>query len=264
VPVANSVASQTTPVKLGTITNLQFAPIAVGTSTAGDFVTFVTATAGIKDIITGKLLGTGTTAIDTSTADEYFQGLTNTNVPSSVDRWSFTDGLNYILASNLATVPNTIRFKEPPATTELQSAVDFAEEEIDVVPVTAINVSKWLNTPAISGAYVTTEFGVVGRDQGVQISSHIQGSTGGVQVTGGLANAAQVVLLGSAENFRGSAANSGWRSPTASRHPRPCLSSARTKSTSPPTAASPSRRRLAPSATSGFATPRLSSPAATW
>jgi hypothetical protein len=201
VPAANSVATQTTPQRIGTVDNLRFAPIDTANGTAADYVAYVGADTDLQELFFGDLLGAGSDAIDTSTADEYFQSTTNTDVPSSVSRWSFTDGLNYVLTSDLATSPNTIQFKMAPTSVELQSSSGFTEEEIHLVPVTAADVAKWLRTPAVSGAYVTTDFEVVGRDRAVQATSRIQGTTGGVQVTGGHANAAQVILLGSGENF---------------------------------------------------------------
>lgn len=201
-PLTNSIATNATPAKIGTVSNLQFVPIDTAQSKASDFVTYVTGTADIKDLITGTLLGSGSGAIDTSTQDEYFQTTVNTGISTSVARWVFTDGLNYVLSSDLAASPNTLRLKRDASTVELQTGVSFTDEEMQLVPVTAKSVSKWLSTPAISGAYVTTDFDIVGRDHAVQATSRIQGTTGGVHITGGLANDSEFFLLGSGENFQ--------------------------------------------------------------
>ena len=200
VPVDNAVTTQTVPTPLGLVANLVFAPIDTGSSTAADYVDFVTDTDGIQDMITGTLLGTGATTINTSTADEFFQDTDNTGIQSSVDRWAFTDGVNQVLTSDISTSPATIEFKTEPSTVELQSDADFDAEEIIVVPVTAKTVAKWLATPAISGAYATTDFEVVGSGS-LQAASRVLGSTGGIYVTGGLANDAQAILDATGENY---------------------------------------------------------------
>lgn len=194
-------SAQTVPQKIGgSGNNLIFAPLLASSNTVSAYLAYVNSDPILSTIITPTALGTGAGAITTSTLDEYYSGTTNT-ATGSVQFWTFTDGINYVASSNLAANPNTLQFKNDAANLELQSNSNFASEEIFLVPVTAATITSWLQTPAVSGAYATTDFNVVGINGGVQISSRVLGSAGGVQVLGGNANAAAAVLLGNGESY---------------------------------------------------------------
>jgi hypothetical protein len=194
-----SVPASLIPKKLGAITNLQFAPI-TSTSVA-DIVSYVNSTSGIMDLISGWVpVGGGAGLISTGTQDEYFSSTINTGLSSSVKKWSFTDGLNYVLSSDLSA--GSIILKNHPATNELHS-IDFVNEEIQLVPVTATSVSKWLKTPAVNGSFTAAEFSDTGELHSVQAAALIQGTTGGIQIAGGLANSTQAALIGTGENSLG-------------------------------------------------------------
>ena len=204
VPSTNSVVTQATPQKIGgTGSNLVITPLLASANTMSAYVAYVNADPVLSTIVKGTLLGAGSGTITISTADEYFNGNTNT-ASGSVQFWTLTDGVNQVLSSNLAASPNTLRFKNDATNVELQSGSDFTNEEIFLVPTTAENITQWLSTPAISGAYATTDFNVVGVNNSVQISSRVLGSSGGVQVLGGQANSGVAVLVSNGENYQSS------------------------------------------------------------
>lgn len=199
VPATNSATTQATPQKIGgTGNNLIVAPLQA--LTANSYATFVNADSVLKTVVSAHVMGTGLGTITESTADDYFSG-TNNTAAGSVQQWTFTDGLNYVSSSNLGASPNdTMQLKNDAGNTELSTASDFSDEEIYLVPVTAATAVRWLQTPVVSGAYATTDFDVTGLGS-IQMASRVMGSSGGVQVVGGQANAGAAALVAGGEYY---------------------------------------------------------------
>lgn len=203
VPAANSVVSSTTPAAMGDATAFEFYPIDTANSLASDIVAY--ATSDMEDLVSATLIGLGDQAITASTADEYYANTAaNTGyLASAVAAWQMSQGLSWVAESDLVSTPNKITLKGTAnANPDLQTNADVTNEEWLLVPVLAGGVSRWLNSPAVTGAYATTDFDVVDK-QAVQISSRILGSQGGVQITAGLANAVRTGILGGAERYLG-------------------------------------------------------------
>lgn len=200
VPVANAVATQTTPLTMGNAGNLEFYPINTAGSTATAIVAY--AVANMEDLVLPTLIGLGDFSVTQSTQDEYFQAVVNTGYGSSVPAWQLSSGLSWVASSDLVTVPNTITLKAVAnANPDIQSTADITNEEWRLVPVLSSGLARWFSSPAVTGAYATTDFDVVGSSLAVQASSRILGSVGGVQISGGLANSVQTGVLGGAERF---------------------------------------------------------------
>lgn len=208
VPSTDTVATQTTPKKNGTISNLQFFPINTAASTATLIKAY--ADASMSSLVTATLVGTGATAVTNSSEDEYYQGTTNTSTntsTASVGAWLFLAGLSWVQDSNLGVAPNTITLKLLNTTITGASDVlpdilstDVANEEFRLVPATTACLKKWLSSPAVSGVYASAAFDYVGNDGYLQIATRNIGSGGAVAVSGGLANSISTPVLTTGEN----------------------------------------------------------------
>ncbi len=197
VPFGSGVAI-TTPVSIGSANNLTFYPIDSAASTAALIAAY--AASDMDELLTATLLGTGATAIDTSTADEYYQAIANrTFAPTSVPQWSFSSGMNHIQTSDLGTLPNTILLKDTFVDQELRASSDFTNEYIKLVPNTAATAAKWLNSSAVSGVGALLECTYTDRDGKLQLASKSLGQAGGILVAGGAANTAVSNILGVTE-----------------------------------------------------------------
>jgi hypothetical protein len=75
---------------------------------------------------------------------------------------------------------------------------DWSNEELRLVPVTAQNVADYGNTLAVSGLASAAELSVSNEYGSLSIASQATGSTGAIEVQGGLANAVSGSVLGSA------------------------------------------------------------------
>ena len=163
------------------------------TTTALEIVTFVNDS--LSDFLVVELSpedpaatpNDGSGNIDLSTQDDL--GFVNG------DSVQLVDGLNWIQSTNLTGSPQ-FTFKNP-LTLGATFAYDFTDgEELQIIPTTADQISRFLNILGVSGFTSLGSVSTSDRNKRVQIASQILGSDGAVQVTGGTANGAFADAIG--------------------------------------------------------------------
>lgn len=140
-------------------------------------------------IVSPTLIGAGTGVIDRSSDED----------ASASPTWlTLVDGVNYIQSSAYAG-DYTFVFKNGVSSTLTgANAADWQNETIKLVPLTAKNVTDWLNTLGVTGLSSVAEITSSSNATKVQIASLTAGSAGSVQVQGGSANAATASASGAA------------------------------------------------------------------
>ena len=114
--------------------------------------------------------------------------------------YTLTDGVNYIRSQ---TTPGSIlvnynfTFKNA-ITSSLAVNSDWANEQIRFVPQTALNVADYFNSSAIGGLFSSSEIITSSQYHKVQLTTFTQGSTGSIQVQGGLGNASSASVVSAA------------------------------------------------------------------
>lgn len=114
--------------------------------------------------------------------------------------WVLTNTTGWIQSHNTPATINdnfifTLRDGGLPAILTTNADLTSAREDVRIVPTTASNVARWLNSTAVSG--LANRGGAFVLDNGsVQIRSNTQGSGSSVQVTGGSANSAGATVQG--------------------------------------------------------------------
>lgn len=191
-------AVETTPVKVGIASGIQFYPIKSADSTATKIAQYVNA--NTTDIVTAVPVengggSPGTGAITISTLEEYLFGYHNASGTTSIQAWPLTDGLNYVDSSVLSSVPNLLNFKSS-VSTDLTTNADYNAEEWRLVPVTTEALVRFLNNSAVSGFYAGSDVDEVSEGGRLQVTSTTTGSTGSVHIVGGTANAASAAIIG--------------------------------------------------------------------
>lgn len=159
-----------------------------------------TAIAGLqaagKCPVTATLLGSGAGLIDRSTPDDL----------DSASAWyQLADGYNYVAST---TSPGSIAGDysltlKNPVTGALSTSSDWANEPVWLVPTTTANVVSWLNAPTVSGLFVDAEVRASSAGTKPQIATRTLGSSGGVQVQGGLANNVALPVVGNQRTSAG-------------------------------------------------------------
>jgi len=141
------------------------------------------------------ITGDGTGIIDRSSDDEF----------TTANTWyPLYDGQNAIasqVAPGIPTNPYSFTFKDP-VEASLATNSDWANEDLRIVPVTAIGLFNWFNSGAISGMNTTIKAEVAGNGRKVQLSSNI-GSQYSIQIQGGTANAWSTNIIGQAMQANG-------------------------------------------------------------
>jgi hypothetical protein len=199
--VAGIAPAVTTPLSIGSVSNMVFYPINTSTSKASDIVTAVNAdsTAPVTAVAVENGGGSpGTGIIDTSTLDEYLNATANATGSTSVRAWPLADGLNFVQVSNLSASPCTLTLKNAVAS-DLVANADFANEDLRLVPTTAAAIARYLSNSAVSGFYASSEIAASSQAGKVQLSSTTAGSAGSIQVSGGTANSASANITGTGE-----------------------------------------------------------------
>ncbi len=182
---------------LGASTN--FVVFANPANTAAQVTTAVNALAAATNSttpITMTLLGAGSTAIDRSTPE----------LLNDANAWYYlADGVNWVEST---TAPGsiagnyTLTFKNP-ISGLLATSADWQNETVVIVPSTAQNVVDWLSTPTVSGLFTACSIQTSSDGAKVQLVSRTPGSLGGVQVQGGLSNAATAAVRGTLDSVIG-------------------------------------------------------------
>ena len=112
------------------------------------------------------------------------------------------DGVNWVsTTTNPATIsdPTGFTLKKSVDTTLSSYANDFSNEIFYIGPAFAKDITKWLNTKAITGLSTCASIVTSNYNEKVQISSNVLGREGSVFVEGGKANMATAQVLGSAQ-----------------------------------------------------------------
>jgi uncharacterized phage protein gp47/JayE len=182
---------------VATLQNITIAFFESSATTAQDIVTYVTS--NLSNFITASLVNdsglTGAGVIDDSTEEDL-------NYADSYVR--LLDGKNYILASDLgagAGLPQ-FTFKNSLAldsfSTNTLDAYNFNNgENIRLIPITATQVSEFLNVLAVTGFATLGEIKTVDRNSKVQLSTSIIGEAGSIQIAGGLGTSSSAAIEGS-------------------------------------------------------------------
>lgn len=191
--------NETTPVTIGSATNIQFYPIKTADSSASQIVTWINANA--SSVVTAVAVengggAPGTGIIDMATVDEFIANFGNQTGGTSTQSWPLFDGLNQVLSSNIGVIPNTLTFKNSVAS-DLVSNSDFDNEEFRLVPVLVKSLVKYLGSPAVGGFYAGSEIIAAEKSNKLQLTSTTVGSVGAIQITGGTANSTSASVSGS-------------------------------------------------------------------
>ena len=166
-------------------------------TTAQDIVTYVGS--NLSQFITTSLVNdsglTGAGVIDDSTEEDL-------NYLDNVVR--LVDGKNYILTSDLAAGSGLSQFTFKNSlsldsfSTNTIDAYNFNNgEKIRLIPVTATQVSDFLNVLAVTGFTTLGEIKTVDRNSKVQLSTSVIGESGSVQIAGGLGTSSSAAIEGS-------------------------------------------------------------------
>jgi len=175
-------------------------------TTAQEIVTYVNN--NLSEFITSSLIddaGTsGSGIIDDSTEEDL-------NYVSNFVR--LLDGKNYILTSNIAAGAGLAQFSFKNSlsltsfSTNTPDAYNFNnKEKIRLVPITANQVSNFLNVLAVTGFTTLGQIKVVDRNSRLQLSTSLLGEAGSIQITGGFGTSTSALVEGSAA-FIGEQAN---------------------------------------------------------
>jgi hypothetical protein len=116
------------------------------------------------------------------------------------------DGLNWISTSNIAGSPQ-FSLKLP---LTLPTDVGYAfnnGEEVRLIPTTMDQVRAFISVLAVSGFTTVGTVGVVDRDTRLEFATDTLGSSGSIQIIGGLANSYQTPVLDSATRVDNSIMN---------------------------------------------------------
>jgi len=157
------------------------------TTTAADVVDYVNA--NLDQFMSATLVDDGGTSgsgvITTSTFEDS---------DFSFDSVQLLDGINWIYTSNLSGSPQ-FTFKKA---LDLPIDVGYAfndGEEVRLIPTTMKQVKRFISVLAVSGFTTLGSVNLVNRDKHLELATNILGSTGSIQIIGGLANLFQVPVL---------------------------------------------------------------------
>ena len=114
--------------------------------------------------------------------------------------YTLSDGINYIRYTSVPGGPlvnYNMTFKNA-ISASLATNSDWANEQCRLVPQTALNVADYFNSSAIGGLFSSSEIITSSQYSKVQLTTFTQGSTGSIQVQGGLGNAASASVISAA------------------------------------------------------------------
>lgn len=114
--------------------------------------------------------------------------------------WNLSDGINFVQSTNTpaSTSVNFIFTLKNQVTASLATNSDWAHETVKLVPITALNIVDYLNTPGPGGLYSVADIEVSNEARAPQIATNTLGSNGSVVCQGGTANAVFSPVVGSA------------------------------------------------------------------
>lgn len=145
----------------------------------------------------GTLAGTG--VIDTSTGED--SGFSYSYI-------ELKDGKNFILSTDLDAGSGSPQFSFkktldlPSFDTNTSEAYAFNNgEEIKLIPITSLQLTKFLNILAVTGFTTIGTIKSTKRNTQLQLETNILGSNGSVQVVGGSGNNSSAAIQGSASSL---------------------------------------------------------------
>jgi uncharacterized phage protein gp47/JayE len=110
----------------------------------------------------------------------------------------FSDGLNFVQSTNTPVLPTNdfiFTFKDPVNAT-LASGSDWANEDVRLVPITAVNLTNYMSVSAVGGLFSAAETIPASQAKSPQITTLTAGSAGSINVTGGSANSLATSVMG--------------------------------------------------------------------
>jgi hypothetical protein len=157
------------------------------------------ATANPTDPLTAVAVGTGadTSGVIAEASWDEFQ------LPSKT--YQLSDGINWVQSQvNPVDTSHNYQFTFKEAVTAtLATNSDWLNEDVRLVPVKAQNIVDWLNTPGVTGLGTVASIGTAGAGDDFQVATRTAGSSGSVQVQGGLANSVGASVVGSGSSIAG-------------------------------------------------------------
>lgn len=151
--------------------------------------------ANLSDYVTGTLVndggsdGSGVIALSTF-EDSGF----------TFDSVTLLDGINWILSNNLTGSPQFIFKKALSLPTDVGYAFNNGEE-IRLIPTTMDQVKRLISVLAVSGFSTIGNIHLVDRGSRLELSTSILGSSGAIQILGGLGNEYSTPVLDSASRL---------------------------------------------------------------
>jgi hypothetical protein len=193
-PYYHVTATLNAPPTGGTVTTLEW--VEISDSSLVKFYPIDTTANTITDIATAaNALGSTLTAVavgdPTSTGQLDTASWENSELTGTVARYSLTDGINWVSTTNTpanTSTDFTFTLKDTPNSTLATGASDWANETLRLVPVTAKNVSDWVNQPATSGLFSVGTAELADSGNGLQLATATVGRSGSIAISGGTAN----------------------------------------------------------------------------
>jgi hypothetical protein len=181
---------------LGDIASLSIFPIDPIAAKASNIASAVNA---LSCPVTAKVLTTpvppakgGDGVISLSHLDAYFS--------LAVDEryTNFYDAINWVQSTNYDPIAGYQFTLKKPVAAALATAqgCDWVNEDVRLVPLTAVGCANWANTPAITGLSSSCEIVESSQAHRLQISSLTPGRNGSVQIQGGSANRVWANVIG--------------------------------------------------------------------
>lgn len=167
-------------------------------TTAQEIVDYVTD--NLSDYVTAEIVddngSTGSGIINLSTAEDS---------DFTYDSVKLLDGKKYILSSDIDAIVGLPQFvfktplDLPTFSTNTTDAYSFNNgEKIKLVPITSLQLTKFLNILAVTGYTTLGDIKSVDRNTNVQLSTNVVGNNGAVQIAGGVGNFVAAAVEGSA------------------------------------------------------------------
>lgn len=193
-PVSGALSTVVTWIPVVNTTNLSIFPLNAGANSTANIISSVNA---LNGSVSGFESAAGTISYASYEAPP--NGLGNAN--SGVGPWyPLKDGLNYVQSHNTPVLPaNNFQFTFKAAIEpSLATGTDWENEDVRIVPITAANVARYLNSPAVGGLFSGAEIALADQARRAQITTNTAGSYGAIQVDGGGADSATAAVVGSA------------------------------------------------------------------
>ncbi len=139
--------------------------------------------------VTMTVLGDGSGTLESGTVEDLDDAAAWVSLEDGLNWVSITDQPS-IVADNYA-----LTFKLP-TSANLATDSDWQAEDVRVVPSTPANLADWLEAPPVSGLFTAASVELSDSGRRVQLATLTTGSSGSIQVQGGLANSVEAEVVG--------------------------------------------------------------------